>query len=350
VIAVGRLRGAAAALLVVTAAGCFEAGYVLQAAQGQLDIVCSTRDIDRALRDEDVDPWKRELLAQVDDIKRFASASGLTPTPSYEDYVELDRPVAVYVVSASHPLRFEGLRWSFPIVGSVPYLGWFDRPSAVEFADELRDAGWDVDLRGARAYSTLGWFDDPVLSSMLEDGPAGPGELANVVLHESLHATLYVPSQSSFNESVASFVGDHLAGRWLAGRFGPDSMEEVTYREGLVESAERTERLHRAFSDLDALYKSKRPPDAVRAEKARYLDQLRSELDMARQPNNATLMGFRTYESGHDELVALHAACGQDMRRFLKAIATVNEKSFDEPQQEDVGKVVRAIIARGCPR
>jgi predicted aminopeptidase len=343
------LRAGLTSGLALGLAGCFEAGYVAQAAQGQLGIACNTRDLDKAARDDGIEAWKRALLAEVPDIKRFAVASGLVPTPSYEAYVELPRPVAVYVVSASHPLRFEGLTWSFPIVGSVPYLGYFERDSAYELGDELREAGWDVDVRGARAYSTLGWFDDPVLSSMLEEGPAGPGELANTVLHESLHATVYIPSQSSFNESVASYVGDVLAERWLTQRFGPESPELHTYRQDLVGGEERTERLHRAYAELDALYKSKLPPGTIRVRKARLLHELHEELGMARMPNNATLIGFRTYESGDAELEALHVACGRDMRRFVKAVATADAKLFDEPQQEDVAKVLAKLVKRGCP-
>lgn len=344
----------ARALLVIGAAlaqaGCFEAGYVAQAAQGQLGIVCNTRDLDKAVRDDDVEAWKRALLAEVPGIKRFAESSGLVPTPSYEAYVDLPRPVAVYVVSASHPLKFEGVTWSFPIVGSVPYLGYFERDSAYDLADDLKEAGWDVDVRGARAYSTLGWFEDPVLSSMLEEGPSGPGELANTVLHESLHATVYIPSQSAFNESVASYVGDVLAERWLIARFGEGSPELLTYRDDLTGGEERTERLHRAYRDLDALYRSKEPREVILRKKKRYLEKLHDELEMARMPNNASLIGFRTYASGEAELKALGAACGGDMRRFVKAVAQTEAKLFDEPQQEDVAKVLDKLAKRGCPR
>lgn len=344
------IRTAAAALLVAaTTTGCFEAGYVAQAAQGQLDIVCKTRDLQRAARDASLPTWKRDLLHHVADIKSFARTSGLTPTPSYEEYVELDRPVAVYVVSASHPLRFESLRWEFPIVGSVPYLGWFDRPSAVELAEDLREKGWDVDLRGARAYSTLGWFDDPVLSTMLEEGPEGPGELANTVLHESLHATLYVPSQSSFNESVASFVGDELADRWLAARFGDGSAELLSYRQGLLDGEARTVRLHRAFEDLDTVYKSGMAPERILATKKAYLEALEVELEMSRTPTNATLLGFRTYESGRPALERLFTACGEDMRRFVRALEGLDAAAFGEPQQEDVARVIEVALRRGCP-
>src|SRR5205814_2292022 len=100
-------------------------------------------------------------------------------------------PVAVWVVSACEPLRFHSKEWGFLFVGSFPYLGWFDLENARRFRDELRAEGWDADLRGAAAYSTLGYFRDAVLSSMIPEGDEALGELVNVVLHESVHATLY---------------------------------------------------------------------------------------------------------------------------------------------------------------
>src|SRR4029078_3952588 len=126
-----------------------------------------------------------------------------------------DRPAAVWVVSACEQLRFRSKEWHFPIVGSFPYLGWFDLEQAKAFADELRAESWDVDVRGAHAYSTLGWFRDAVLSTMIPEGKEALGELVNVVLHESVHATVYIEGQAFFNESIASFIADRLTDHYL---------------------------------------------------------------------------------------------------------------------------------------
>ena len=174
----------------------------------------------------------RELLAEVPTIKRFAERHGLRPTSSYAKYAEVPRSAIVWVVSASTPLSFQPRTWTFPIVGSVPYLGWFDEAEARDFADDLRSQGYDVDLRGAQAYSTLGWFDDPILSTMLGSGDEAVGDLANVVLHESVHATYYLPGQSPLNESVADFLGDRLATAYLRERTGENSDELRAYLEG----------------------------------------------------------------------------------------------------------------------
>src|SRR5690606_33885389 len=134
---------------------------------------------------------------------------GLNRTRNYDHYADLQRPAAVWVVQAAPRLELTERAWSFPIVGTVPYLGFFDETEAQAFARELELAeDLDVDVRTAAAYSTLGWLRAPVLSTMIADGPEALGELVNIVLHESVHATVYVPGQSAFDESLASFVAD----------------------------------------------------------------------------------------------------------------------------------------------
>src|SRR5690606_34569810 len=142
-----------------------------------------------------------------------------------------DREAATWVVSACESLSFKPKQWRFPIVGSFTYLGWFDHPSAEEYAEELRKEGWDVDVRGAAAYSTLNWFRDPVLSTMIPRGKHDVGSLVNVVLHESVHATIYLKDQAYFNESLASFVADRMTFDYLSEKYGETSEEWKAFLE-----------------------------------------------------------------------------------------------------------------------
>ena len=199
--------------------GCLHLCYLAQAAAGQDEIRFRARPIEEALADPSLKPRIRRLLAMVADVKAYGEQHGLDATDNYSEFTQLDRPVAAWVVLAAPPLSLNPKMWWFPIVGSVPYLGWFNQRDAERHAATLRRQGWDVHLRGAGAYSTLGWFDDPVLSTMIR--PRGMGDasgLVNIVLHESVHATHYVSSQSYFNESLANFVADSLTVTYLRDR------------------------------------------------------------------------------------------------------------------------------------
>jgi predicted aminopeptidase len=342
------VRALALAAVVGASTGCFETGYLLQAGEGQLDLVCSARSIDHVIDDPDTPEEVRAELAEVPRIKGFGKKFGLVPTSSYEDYVELDRPVAVWVVSAAPKLSFDSLTWSFPIVGSVPYLGWFDRLRAEEHADSLRADGWDVDLRGASAYSTLGFFKDPVLSSMLGEAADGFGDLADTILHESLHATVYMKGQTSFNEGLATFVGEHLAIQYLVDRYGDASKEVALFQKENVDGAARTARFVQAFQDLDSLYRSDATKEDKLARKAAYLAALRAELHLRKAVTNATLAGYREYHGASHSFDALLEACGGDMKRFIAASKLVKAGDFKEPQQKTFDEIGALLAKRGC--
>lgn len=323
--------------------------YLYQASAGQLALFNHARPIPEVLKDERVRPRTKALLARVESMKKFGEANGLKATPNYKEYVQLHRSAAVYVVSASEPLRFEAKTWSFPIVGSFPYLGWFDLGRAKDFAADLRQKeGWDVDVRGASAYSTLGWFRDAVLSSMLPDGDEAVGELANVILHESVHATLYVKGQSYFDESIASFVADHLTPDYLKQELGAQSPELLSYLKSEDDGRERTKILHEAYLDLDRLYSSNLSPDEKLAKKSEIYAGLKTRLGIKRDINNATLIQYKTYNTGAAQFEELYSSCHKDWRQFLAALQSLKPESFQKPQQEDLARVLKPLVDQGC--
>lgn len=346
---------------VLILAGCTGPRYVVQAACGQLEISFARRDISDVLRDEDVPERVRALLAQVPAVKRFGELHGLRPTASYDTYADLERSAAVWVTSAAEPLGFKMKSWGFPIVGSVTYLGWFDRSDARDFARDLKDEGWDVDVRGASAYSTLGWFDDPVLSTMIPDGDEALGELANVVLHESVHATLYFKGQTALNESVANFIGDALAEIYLDRTVGARSLEKAAYMEGQREGERRREAMAAAYEELDRLYKSSASDREKLAKKASILIALRREIRARRPITNATLAQFKQYNTGKEELALLLKACGGSfprllatLRRFEKGLSPGLTKAADterapKQQERDLAKLFLPLVQAGCP-
>lgn len=331
-------------LLLIALSGCFNARYLAQAAAGQFQLIAAARPLSTAIRNPSTPPHVQKLLATVPVVKAFGEKRGLKATKNYERYIDLHRGAAVYVVQACHPLKFEPKRWSFPIVGTVPYLGFFDEASARAYAKRIEEEEHlDVDVRGASAYSTLGWFKDPVLSTMISDGPDALGWLANTVLHESVHATLYIPGQSSFDESLASFVADKLTLEWLSSRLGPASKELKSYTESAAQGLERVARLHQAYEDLAAIYASSASDDDKRAQKAGVLAKLRADLKTRRDFNNATLVGYRTYDTGGPAFERLLQRCGGDLGVFLETVQKLEPSSFPQPQMEDFSPVIDGL-------
>ncbi|HEX9288186.1 MAG TPA: aminopeptidase [Anaeromyxobacteraceae bacterium] len=343
------MRSLFLATLAFLSQSCFSARYVAQAARGQYEIMHAARTIREVVTDRDTPARTRRLLAAVRTIKAYGHAQGLKPTASYERYADLRRPAAAWVVQGCAPLSFDVKRWSFPLVGGVPYVGFFDERAARRYADALaRDEGLDVDVRPASAFSTLGWFHDPVLSTMIGGGDEALGDLANVVLHESVHATLYVKDQSAFNESLASFVADRITQPWLASVLGPDAPETTAWVAAQARGRTRVERLHQAYVELEAVYRSGDGDAKKRADKERILEGARAELALARPLNNAALAGYRTYDTGVPAFERLLAACQGSWPRLFKALGTLDASHFGRPQQGDVEAVIDRVARSGC--
>lgn len=254
--------------------GCIRAGYIVQAGMGQVELWGKARPLDQVLADPDTDERTRVLLAEVPHILAFAGERGLSSKGSYTRYVELDRRQVVWFMATSREFAFEPLVWNFPIVGSFTYLGWFGRKEARRIGRLLQDEGWDVHIRPSRAFSTGGWFRDPVLSTMLSDQDDAFRYLSNTLVHELTHGNLLVKNQSTFNESVATFVGDGMAEDYLIARFGADSTEVQLYRQELADDRAWSQRMASAYRELDALYKSDAPAARKRARKRAILDAL----------------------------------------------------------------------------
>jgi predicted aminopeptidase len=341
------MRLLVAAVLSLLATGCATIDYLAQAGAGQDEIFTKSRDVDELVKDHRLAPRERRLIVEVAAIKRYGEAHGLVATKSYTRYARLDRDAAVWVVSACEPLRFRSKTWWFPIVGSITYTGWFRRDAADREAAELAKQGWDIDVRPAGAYSTLGWLDDPLLSTMIDPGDDARGELANTVLHESTHTTFYVPGQSRLNESVASFVGDALTASYLREMLGEDAKETRAYEEAEARRAAREAVLREAYLELQAVYASKRSDAEKRVEKARVLSRTKEATNAKRPISNATLVQFATYHSGEAELARLFETCGKDVRRMLATLRRIQGRAHAD-QEEDVGQLVRPMLGEAC--
>ncbi len=305
-----------------------------------------SRPVAEVISDPGTAPRTSALLEESRVILTFARAAGLDDKGNYRRYVELDRAQVVWFVTASRPLAFLPKLWRFPIVGSFPYLGWFEGHQARRFVAELAADGWDVSMRPVRAYSTGGWFADPIVSTMFKPGDDAIRYLAGVLLHELVHANVLLEDQAVFNESVASFIGDELADDYLTTRFGAGSPEVLAYRAELAEERARGGRLARAYVELDALYRSQASDAEKLAGKERITAALQAELGLSQRPNNAVLQAFKTYNAGHEAFTELLTACGRSWPRFLTVVKSTPTSAFHEPHQKDLDEVVRGLAPR----
>ncbi len=325
---------------------CSSVYFLYQAGKGQLKLLNRGRPLDEVISDKRVPGDLADLLRKVPAIKSFGEASGLKATPNYREYVELGGDAVVYVVTVSEALAFKPRIFKFPLVGSFNYLGWFSKRDALVFAAGFEKEGYDTDVRGASAYSTLGWFRDPLLSSMIpkEEGrisaTAYP-ELVNVFLHESVHATIYIKNQSYFNESLASFLADVLTERFFGGADGKSYGDAYAkYLAHRRSSEEIRKRMAKAYADLKTVYDSAVDNSRKAEQKSAYLSALQAELGIKRKITNATLIQFQTYDPGDHGFGELFKKTNGDVQAFLRLLSKLREEDFEHPQMEELRGVL----------
>jgi len=213
------LAGTAAGLL----ASCSTLNYYGQAAQGQLELLSDARPIDDWIADPGTSTKLRHRLETARQIRRFAvSEMALPDNNSYKNYAALKRPYVLWNVVATPELSLKPLQWCFPVAGCVNYRGYYSKNAATAYARQLQAEGNDVEVGGVAAYSTLGWFSDPLISTFINYPDA---ELARMIFHELAHQVVYVAGDSRFNESFASAVEEVGVERWLD-RFGNQAMRD----------------------------------------------------------------------------------------------------------------------------
>jgi predicted aminopeptidase len=339
------VKNAVIAAALMLASGCLMPRYLAQASYGQFDLLNRARPIDQVIADPNTPPWVAELLAEIPSIKAYGAAQGLAVKRNYTTYSRLGRTAAVWFVGAADPLHFRPRKWCFPIVGCFPGLGWFDEDDAIAHRRQLEAQGYDAISRPASAYSTGGWFPDPVLSSMLSGDTDGFPEFANVILHESVHATILVADQPFFNESIASYVADAMTDQWVIDRFGDGSPQQLAWLYGQAARDVRTARMFATYAELDALYKSTKSNTDKLEAKRLIIDELVDEMRLRRRPNNASLIELRVYQAGATGLAEAHRGCG-DLRHMVLAAKQLTRSDFGKDLQDDLSSVMPVIIKR----
>ena len=267
------MQAVCVALIAGLLSGCAELGYYAQAARGQMSLLADAKPIERWLSDPEVKDDLKARLKRVREIREFAARElGLPDNDSYKHFVRLERPFVMWNVVATPELSLQPERWCFPVAGCVDYRGYYDQQAAQAFARELRGKGLDVRVSGVPAYSTLGWFNDPVLSTFIHYPEA---ELARLVFHELAHQLAYAPGDSQFNESFATAVEEVGVERWLAQR-GDDEVR-ASYQSFRQRREDFLMLLDGYRVQLEALYRSDRSDTEKRLEKTRLMTRMQTD-------------------------------------------------------------------------
>jgi predicted aminopeptidase len=339
------LAGTAAGLL----ASCSTLGYYTQAAQGQLELLSDSRPIDDWIADPGTSTKLRHRLETARQIRRFAvSEMALPDNNSYKNYTALKRQYVLWNVVATPELSLHPLEWCFPVAGCVDYRGYYDKTAAYDYAKELQEQGNDVEVGGVAAYSTLGWFSDPLISTFIN---YPDGELARMIFHELAHQIVYAPGDSQFNESFASTVEEVGVERWME-RFGNPQMREAyaRYQSRKHDFLALLMKYRKALEQNYALVD--RSDAEKRVVKARLFQELKDEYQVLKgnwggysgydrffeQPlSNAHLASIATYEDFVPAFRALLKKEG-NFPRFYKEV-----KRLSELDRSDRHRVLKAI-------
>ncbi|MDE0450666.1 MAG: aminopeptidase [Gammaproteobacteria bacterium] len=318
------------ALLAVSwlAGGCAAFQYYAQAASGQLEVLRTSRPIETVIAHPDTEAALRDRLLVAEDIVGFAESElGLDAGKSYRRYAAIGRPFVVWNLFAAPPLSLDSRRWCYPFVGCVPYRGYFNRDAALRAEARLARRGYETYVAGVSAYSTLGWFDDPLLSTFI--GWSEP-RLAELLLHEISHQRVWVRDDAAFNESFAMFAGETGARLWFRkiGREGEFDAYLASrqgwqrFRALLLATRARLESVYRQGGDEELRYR----------EKARVLEAFRhcyrkqkpslggGAFDaLVEVANNAYLGALGTYTDWYPAFAALYRQAG-GWTGFLDAV------------------------------
>jgi predicted aminopeptidase len=330
-------RVLAVGLLATATAGC-SAGYVARAAYEEARILWRREDIERKLAEPDLPPAIKSKLELVLDVRRFAAERlGLRVGGSFRTVSVVDRRAIVQLLTAAPRDRLEPYTWWFPIVGRVPYRGFFSKEAAAALAADLERQSYDTFVRPAIAFSTLGWFDDPVPSPLLNHDEV---TLAQVIFHELWHNTLFLPGQTAFDESTATFTGYRAAVEFFceAERSMPDRCRVATadWQDTLAISAF----FARSLSALGAFYDTKPTGAALEDGRERAFTEIREQFrslklhpgryaDFAAGPiNNASLLQERIYLQDLDVFDRLYREAG-GLRAALEEIREAAAKGGD---------------------
>lgn len=317
-------------------AGCSNSSYYWQALNGHSEILASEQPISELLQEPDLDPQLRAKLELAQRARHFAvSQLALPDNGSFTSYADLQRPFVAWNVVATPDLSVTPKQWCYWIAGCFNYRGYFHKADAQAFAVTLKQQGDDVVIAGAWAYSTLGWFDDPVLNTMLEQDES---DLVGTMFHELAHQTVYVENDSTFNESFANAVEQEGLRRWYAQSSQPAHYQAYLHRQ--QQRDEVVQMLEATREKLRKLYASSLSDTQKHVQKQELFSELKLQYQrwrkqhsypgydrwMQQDLNNAHLALMATYMDKVPVFLAMLAACHGDLPAFYSEAKRIANK------------------------
>lgn len=292
--------------IVLTISACSSFGYYMDLMSGHSELLEQRRPISEILEDKETAPELRNLLVTSENIREYASkVLHLPENNSYRQYADLKRKYAVWNVVAAKEFSIQPKKWCFLFVGCLSYRGYFSKSDAADYADELKKEGYDVYLVGAKAYSTLGWFDDPLLNTMLYKSEA---RRAGIIFHELAHQVVYIENDSAFNEAFATTVEEEGIRRWMEQKGKDDQYQKYIINK--KRDTEINQLLQETRNKLKELYKAKISDKEKRQDKKEIFSVMQKEYAqlkkswggydaydqwMQQELNNAHLLLISTY-------------------------------------------------------
>ena len=279
--------------------------------------------------DPSVSSKVKERLHLVEDLKKMVENElGVKATSNYTSFVQLDRPVANWVLIVAEPYELKDKNWCFPIVGCFPYLGFFKKDMAQAWAEKYKQQGYDTHVRGAAAYSTLGYLRDPLLSSMLS---RDDGDMANLIFHETTHSHIYLSGQGAFNEGVASFIGEYGERLFLSKKHGEKSDAVKKWAEQLNHRRQFGVTLRDFADQLKKIYKeSPQNKEAKNRAFSLFREKLKQDETYGNGAesftNNAVVLAHLTYDDDQSLYDAVYAKCSQDLKKSLSYLQGFSKK------------------------
>ncbi len=343
------------AVPLIVLSGCATVGYYSQAVGGHLKLMSAREPIDEVLANPETPEELREKLQTLIDARQFAvSTLGLPDNDSYSSFAATGRDAVTWNVVAAPEFSVSPKTWCFPVAGCVSYRGYFDRADADEYAATLASENFDVTVGGASAYSTLGWFDDPILDTMLRGSDV---RYVGTLFHELAHQVLYVKDDSNFNEAFASFVEQEGMRQWLEERGEAERIEQ--YDASLKRGEDFVALLRKTRNGLVEAYAQDVDEETMRESKSAVFatmqddyQQLKVNWDgysgydnwFKRDVNNARLIAVSTYRRFIPAFRAMYLQAGEDMNEFYK-IAKIAAELPPVERREHLNAYIGALRA-----